>query len=147
MAFLQHYFLTAWVAPSDQATNYLARKTSDGFYLFGFTGQNQSIQPGAMGIWRADFYAGPKDQVVLETIAPYLNLTVDYGFLWWIAIPLFKALSILSQHGWQLGYCDYFVNPFGSKVCSQDFLQGLSLNGQYAARRSSYEATAGTLRQ
>ena len=97
MAFLQHYFLTAWVAPSDQATNYLARKTSDGFYLFGFTGQNQSIQPGATGIWRADFYAGPKDQVVLETIAPYLNLTVDYGFLWWIAIPLFKALTFFHD--------------------------------------------------
>ena len=97
MAFLQHYFLTAWVAPADQATNYLARKTSDGFYLFGFTGQNQSIPSGATGIWQADFYAGPKDQVVLENIAPYLNLTVDYGFLWWIAIPLFKALTFFHD--------------------------------------------------
>ena len=93
MAFLQHYFLTAWVAPADQATNYLARKTSDGFYLFGFTGQNQSVPSGATGTWQASFYAGPKDQVVLENIAPYLNLTVDYGLLWWIAIPLFKALT------------------------------------------------------
>ena len=97
MAFLQHYFLTAWVAPADQATNYLARKTSDGFYLFGFTGQSQSIPSGATGIWQADFYAGPKDQVVLENIAPYLNLTVDYGFLWWIAIPLFKALTFFHD--------------------------------------------------
>ena len=71
--------------------------TSDGYYLFGFTGQNQTIQPGAMGIWQADFYAGPKYQVVLETIAPYLNLTVDYGFLWWIAIPLFKALTFFHN--------------------------------------------------
>jgi YidC/Oxa1 family membrane protein insertase len=97
MAFLQHYFLTAWVAPADQATNYLARKTSDGFYLFGFTGQSQSIPSGATGMWQADFYAGPKDQVVLENIAPYLNLTVDYGFLWWIAIPLFKALTFFHD--------------------------------------------------
>ena len=68
------------MAPSDQATNYLARKTSDGFYLFGFTGQNQT---SSQALWESgglDFYAGPKDQVVLETIAPYLNLTVDYGF-------------------------------------------------------------------
>lgn len=97
MAFLQHYFLTAWVAPADQATNYLARKTSDGFYLFGFTGQNQSVPSGATGTWQASFYAGPKDQVVLENIAPYLNLTVDYGFLWWIAIPLFKALTFFHD--------------------------------------------------
>ena len=97
VAFLQHYFLTAWVAPENQATSYHARKTSDGYYLFGFTGQNQTISSGEKGTWTARFYAGPKDQVVLENISPHLNLTVDYGFLWWIAIPLFKALTFF--HG------------------------------------------------
>jgi YidC/Oxa1 family membrane protein insertase len=97
VAFLQHYFLTAWVAPGNQATLYHARKTSDGYYLFGFTGQNQTISSGEKGTWTARFYAGPKDQVVLEDISPHLNLTVDYGFLWWIAIPLFKALTFF--HG------------------------------------------------
>ena len=97
VAFLQHYFLTAWVAPENQATSYHARKTSDGYYLFGFTGQNQTISSGEKGTWTARFYAGPKDQVVLEDISPHLNLTVDYGFLWWIAIPLFKALTFF--HG------------------------------------------------
>lgn len=97
MAFLQHYFITAWVAPKDQATAYFARKTSDNFYLFGFTGQNQTISPGATASYKAGFYAGPKDQVVLEKIAPHLNLTVDYGFLWWIAIPLFKALTFFHD--------------------------------------------------
>ena len=97
VAFLQHYFLTAWVAPENQATSYHARKTSDGYYLFGFTGQNQTISSGEKGTWTAQFYAGPKDQVVLEDISPHLNLTVDYGFLWWIAIPLFKALTFF--HG------------------------------------------------
>ena len=97
VAFLQHYFITAWVAPENQATSYHARKTSDGYYLFGFTGQNQTISSGEKGTWTARFYAGPKDQVVLENISPHLNLTVDYGFLWWIAIPLFKALTFF--HG------------------------------------------------
>ena len=97
VAFLQHYFLTAWVAPGNQATLYHARKTSDGYYLFGFTGQNQTISSGEKGTWTARFYAGPKDQVVLEDISPHLNLTVDYGFLLWIAIPLFKALTFF--HG------------------------------------------------
>ena len=97
VAFLQHYFLTAWVAPENQATSYHARKTSDGYYLFGFTGQNQTISSGQTGTWTARFYAGPKDQVTLEKIAPHLNLTVDYGFLWWIAIPLFKALTFFHD--------------------------------------------------
>lgn len=97
VAFLQHYFLTAWVAPENQTTSYHARKTSDGYYLFGFTGQNKTIGNGQTGTWTARFYAGPKDQVVLEEIAPHLNLTVDYGFLWWIAIPLFKALTFFHD--------------------------------------------------
>lgn len=97
VAFLQHYFLTAWVAPENQATSYHARKTSDGYYLFGFTGQSQTIGSGQTGTWTARFYGGPKDQVELEKIAPHLNLTVDYGFLWWIAIPLFKALTFFHD--------------------------------------------------
>jgi len=97
VAFLQHYFLSAWVAPADQQIRYYARPTKDNNYLFGFTGPAKVVQPGASGVWSAEFYAGPKDQVELEEISEHLNLTVDYGFLWWIAIPLFKALTFFHD--------------------------------------------------
>ena len=97
VAFLQHYFLSAWVAPEEQQIRYYARPTSDNKYLFGFTGPAKVIQPGDNGVWSADFYAGPKDQIELEEISEHLNLTVDYGFLWWIAIPLFKALTFFHD--------------------------------------------------
>lgn len=97
VAFLQHYFLSAWVAPEQQQIRYYARPTSDNKYLFGFTGPAKVIQPGDIGVWSADFYAGPKDQIELEEISEHLNLTVDYGFLWWIAIPLFKALTFFHD--------------------------------------------------
>jgi|TARA_B110000971_G_scaffold213172_1_gene243657 YidC/Oxa1 family membrane protein insertase len=97
VAFLQHYFLSAWVAPADQQIRYYARPTKDNNYLFGFTGPAKTLQPGESGVWNANFYAGPKDQVELEAISEHLNLTVDYGFLWWIAIPLFKALTFFHD--------------------------------------------------
>lgn len=97
VAFLQHYFLSAWVAPAEQQIRYYARPTKDNNYLFGFTGPAKVVQPGASGVWSAEFYAGPKDQFELETISEHLNLTVDYGFLWWIAIPLFKALTFFHD--------------------------------------------------
>lgn len=97
VAFLQHYFLSAWVAPADQQIRYYARPTKDNNYLFGFTGPAKVVQPGGSGVWSAEFYAGPKDQVELEEISEHLNLTVDYGFLWWIAIPLFKALTFFHD--------------------------------------------------
>ena len=39
----------------------------------------------------------PKIQKNLEAIAPHLELTVDYGWLWWIAQPLFWLLTFF--HG------------------------------------------------
>ena len=95
VAMLQHYFLSAWVAPLDQPIRYSARRNGDGHYIFGFTGPLREVQPGSSGTWEAQFYAGPKDQKRLEEISPNLNLTVDYGFLWWLAVPLFYMLDWL----------------------------------------------------
>jgi YidC/Oxa1 family membrane protein insertase len=93
MAFLQHYFLSAWVPPADQQNRFEASRSRDGNYLFRTIGQAKQVAPGAVGLWQTGFYAGPKDQITLEKIAPNLNMTVDYGFLWWIAEPLFKVLN------------------------------------------------------
>lgn len=97
MALLQHYFLSAWIANETEENTYYGRKRADGTYTVGFTGPLLSVAPGATGEWRTRLYAGPKDQKRLEQIAENLNLTVDYGFLWWLAVPLFWILDWL--HG------------------------------------------------
>ena len=97
IAFLQHYFLSAWIANEGEPNSYYGRKRADGTYIFGYTGPLTTLAPGNQGEWRSRFYAGPKDQKRLEQIADNLNLTVDYGFLWWLAVPLFALLDWL--HG------------------------------------------------
>ncbi len=97
IAFLQHYFLSAWVADAEEANNYYGQKRGDGTYVFGYTSPLKTIAPGETGTFGSAFYAGPKDQKRLEEISPNLNLTVDYGFLWWLAVPLFYVLDWL--HG------------------------------------------------
>ncbi|MCZ0943887.1 MAG: membrane protein insertase YidC, partial [Gammaproteobacteria bacterium] len=97
IAFLQHYFLSAWVANEGESNSYYGRKRADGTYIVGYTGPLATVAPGGQGEWRSRFYAGPKDQKRLEQIADNLNLTVDYGFLWWLAVPLFALLDWL--HG------------------------------------------------
>ena len=99
MAMVQHYFITAW-APTDKATlqNYYARKlASSDVYLMGLTTQPISIAPGDQEEISISFYAGPKDQYRLQEIATGLDLTVDYGFLWWLSQPLFYLLTYV--HG------------------------------------------------
>ncbi len=95
MAFLQHYFLSAWVADETETNNYYGQRRNDGMYVFGYTGPLKTIEPGANAHYQTRFYAGPKDQKRLEEIAPNLNLTVDYGFLWWLAVPLYYVLDWL----------------------------------------------------
>ncbi len=93
IALIQHYFLSAWIPNPEQIQTYSARVTPSGFNIAGFTSPAIVLDPGNSGEVGAQFYAGPKDQYRLQEISPYLDLSVDYGFLWWIAQPLFWLLT------------------------------------------------------
>jgi len=93
IAMIQHYFLSAWIPDAQQNNNYSTRVTSGGFNIAGFTTPPLVLDPGQQGELGAAFYAGPKDQYRLKEISPYLDLSVDYGWLWWIAQPLFWLLT------------------------------------------------------
>lgn len=93
MAMVQHYFLSAWIPNPEQTHTYSTRVTSAGFNIAGFTSPALVVDPGERGSSTARFYAGPKDQYRLEEISPFLELSVDYGWLWWIAQPLFWLLN------------------------------------------------------
>lgn len=93
IALLQHYFLSAWIPNADQSHTYSTRVTSAGFNIAGFTSPALTLDPGQTGSTGAAFYAGPKDQYRLAEISEYLDLVVDYGWLWWIAQPLFWLLN------------------------------------------------------
>jgi YidC/Oxa1 family membrane protein insertase len=97
VAFLQHYFLSAWVGQQDETNNYFGQARRDGTFVVGYTAPQRTLAPGQTTTWKAGLYVGPKDQKRLEEIAPNLNLTIDYGFLWWIALPLFLLLEWLHD--------------------------------------------------
>jgi YidC/Oxa1 family membrane protein insertase len=92
-AFIQHYFLSAWMGEPDETNNYFGQARPDGTYVVGYTGPQRVVAPGDSAEWTSRLYVGPKDQRRLEEIAPNLNLTIDYGFLWWLAVPLFYLLE------------------------------------------------------
>jgi YidC/Oxa1 family membrane protein insertase len=97
VALMQHYFLAAWVGDEAARHRFYGTRSRDGFYRFGFTGPAVRVEPGTTTRIAAQLYVGPKDQNRLREIAENLNLTVDYGFLWWIASPLFQVLN--AFHG------------------------------------------------
>ena len=97
IAFLQHYFIAAWIPPQGGSYSYYAEQLNSGEFRYGFTGPLQTIDPGASGAYEATFYVGPKRQKYLSPLADYLSLTVDYGFFWWLSVPMFAVMEWIQS--------------------------------------------------
>ena len=96
VAILQHYFLGSWLPKNGvQRAFYIER--NDGEYRAGLKVPAGSIAPGATATATVPLYAGPQEQEKLAEIAPGLDLTIDYGWLTVIAVPLFWLLSFLNK--------------------------------------------------
>ena len=107
VSMVQLYFISAWIPPKDQNNNFSLRKiTGKDEYIFSYTSEPLSIFAGESGTYSSQFYVGPKDQKVLAGLADYLDLTIDYGFLWMVGKPIFwtmeKIESYVGNWGWAI---------------------------------------------
>ena len=103
IAFIQHYFVSAWVPKQDQQNTLYTKLVSGNAAIIGTKGEAVNVQAGTQATLSSTYYMGPKESDVLEAIHPDLDLTVDYGWLWFISQPLFVLLkwlhSILGNWG------------------------------------------------
>ncbi len=107
---LQHYFVSAWLPPENSRLQMFAESsdTERGLYKMGFLNLNTvNVPPGQTAEVGAALFAGPKEQARLDLQgAPGLKLTVDYGWLTFIAQPLFWVMSklhqVLGNWGWTI---------------------------------------------
>lgn len=111
-AMIQHYFAAAWIPrvgtedqPAD-VNHYYTKALSGARYVIGVMTPNIVIAPGASDKLELSAYLGPKDQVRMTNAAPGLDRTVDYGWLFIIAQPVFWALTIIHSFvgnwGWAI---------------------------------------------
>jgi YidC/Oxa1 family membrane protein insertase len=97
VAMLEHYFVSAWVPKAEDSNQIYTSFNNNYEAVIGFKAPAVIIDAGQKGSTSAIFYVGPKDQQVLEDIAPSLDLTIDYGFLWMISQPLYGLLNIIQS--------------------------------------------------
>ncbi|MFC3283873.1 membrane protein insertase YidC [Litchfieldella rifensis] len=106
VAIIQHYFATAWAPPQNQQNLYYATTDSRGRNVAAFAGPTHTIAAEGESTLAATLYMGPKVQERLEAVAPHLELTVDFGWLWFLANPLFwlldKIHDVLGNWGWSI---------------------------------------------
>lgn len=106
LAMIQHYFLSAWIAPKEQVEHYYTNSLSGGKYLIGSYSPSVTVAAGESKTLNRQLYIGPKLQDQLEAIAEGLELTVDYGWLTVIAKPIFWLLNTINDWvgnwGWSI---------------------------------------------
>ena len=93
IAFVQHYFVAAWLPAAGQVRDYVVEKRADGVYAARVVLSAPAIAPGASAKLGAPLFAGPQEQSRLKAVAPGFDLVVDYGWLAIIAWPLFWLLE------------------------------------------------------
>ncbi|TDT44071.1 protein translocase subunit yidC [Halospina denitrificans] len=92
IAFLQHYFMTAWIPPQETTHRYQKRERGN-LNVMGFVSPATTVEPGGEGEVSSSLYLGPKIIERLQGIAPNLDRTVDFGWLFFISQPLFYILD------------------------------------------------------
>ena len=102
VGFNQQYFLSAWVPAAGVENQYTIRRRNTGpggrrQYFGEFIAPAISAAAGGRAETRMQFYAGPKDRRALADIAPNLDLTIDYSFLWFLAKPIHWLLLEINE--------------------------------------------------
>ncbi len=111
VAMQQHYFLSSWIPGNPNLTSqfYTHVAPSDlgnNVYTVGFVSPEISVVPGETVQTHAVLYVGPEIAKNLKPLAVGLDHTVDYGWLWWVAIVVFWLLNmvqhVVGNWGWAI---------------------------------------------
>ena len=106
VAMLQQYFATAWVPANNGTNNFYTANLGNGVAAIGYKSAPVQVQPGQTAALASTLWVGPEIQDKMAAVAPHLDLTVDYGWLWFISQPLFKLLkwihSFLGNWGFSI---------------------------------------------
>jgi YidC/Oxa1 family membrane protein insertase len=105
IAMQQHYFLSSWI-PNVTSKNKFYTRASNNDFTIGSVSQPISIKPEEQKEIGSKLYIGPEITSELKAISPSLDLTVDYGILWFLSSLLFSVMksiySVVGNWGWSI---------------------------------------------
>ena len=106
----EQYFITAWVPAAHDQNNYYShtdfQNNSEGkpanVYTVGFMAPAITVNPGKTATTSARLYAGPEIATELKNVAPGLDLSVDFGWLWMLSKLIFTIMAYIETvvHNW-----------------------------------------------
>jgi YidC/Oxa1 family membrane protein insertase len=113
VAMQQKYFLSAWVPSQDQSNRYYSHvlgKSGDNadnkIFILGYMMPTMTLANGAESSTNSKLYVGPEVAKNLKVLAPGLDATIDYGWLYPISKIIFAMMSfihkIVGNWGWSI---------------------------------------------
>ncbi len=110
VAMIQHYFLSAWTDVKGEtkplSREFYTAKLDENLFAVGEIQQLGSIEPGQTISTSNMLYVGPQDQQRLAYMADGLELVVDYGWLTFLAKPIYSVLyflyGLVGNWGWAI---------------------------------------------
>jgi len=94
---IQRYFASTWILPDIVSREFYSKKIAENTYSAGVVIRLGDIGPGEKYVFKTKLYAGPQEKDSLELAAVGMKYTVDYGWLTFIAAPLFSIMSGIQK--------------------------------------------------
>ncbi|MGL5949097.1 MAG: membrane protein insertase YidC [Aeromonas sp.] len=94
---LQHYFVSAWAPNANDQNNFYSRVVAGKDQaIIGYKAPLVDVAAGQQTKLTSQLWIGPKLQDKMAVVAKHLDLSVDYGWLWFIAQPLHWLLTVFQ---------------------------------------------------
>lgn len=105
VSLIEHHFASVWMTrdPADASQReFYTRVVGNGEFSAGVIMPAVTLNPGEDKTVSMRLYAGPQELEKIKSLAPGLDLVVDYGWLTVLAYPLFVVLNWLNKlvHNW-----------------------------------------------
>ncbi len=105
IAMQQHYFLSAWI-PDEKSTSRFYTRANNNDFTIGSVSHQIELDAAQKKVVSTQLYIGPEVASVLHAISPGLDLTVDYGWLWFLSSILFSFMTmihtVIGNWGWSI---------------------------------------------
>ncbi len=110
----QKYFLSAWVPAQDQSIRYYSHvigkdgvtNADNKIFIVGYLLPTMTLTTGAEFSENSKLYVGPEIAKNLKMLAPGLDATIDYGWLYPISKIIFAMMSaihsVIGNWGWSI---------------------------------------------
>lgn len=106
VAMQEHYFLSAFIPKEGTLNTFYSQVSSDQQYSIGYITQDINLAPRQQRTSFSSLYVGPEYSEELSELSPGLELTIDYGWLWFISTFLFASLKFIYEYtgnwGWSI---------------------------------------------